>query len=400
MDVAESLMSTPINPNNFPAKLWHLVNSPHYQSICWDSSGEGVIVDKPLFESELLRPSDPTNEASDWFKTTNFSSFIRQLNLYGFRKVVPVSAESPNSRHPGGDIGAGDGHLHHFYSAYFRKEHPELLVNLKRMTSSNKAKMAAGLKVNSRLPNRFQRLLTDSLVDQSNIGPMSIEQDHRIFRRDSHSPYFYGSPASCSHIGFPLKELDRTPTPPRQWPSSIGMLQGQLDSQSSFPGNNIIFPVLQRFPTDVKYTLSAVPTSSHSAMSGALQQYGSYVPPTAQYSHPYYPTAVLPCCTSQAHMECLVSCSGSALPSYQHCSYFQDDMDTSSNVSDKTLAIEQMKLLVSDVPSVTKLVQQEDLAETRGVSKVNKPSDLSLLVDVVCRQGQFTKEEELGESKT
>ncbi|KAJ1184903.1 hypothetical protein NDU88_001700 [Pleurodeles waltl] len=163
MEIEDALLSTPINPNNFPAKLWRLVNSPRYQSIRWDSRGEGVIIDQQLFESELLCPSKPLDEATELFKTTNFTSFIRQLNLYGFRKVVLGVGSNPGQLHPGGDLGAGDGHLHHFHNVHFRKDHPDMLVNLKRLTSANKAKLAAGLEVNSRPPNRFQRLLTNSL---------------------------------------------------------------------------------------------------------------------------------------------------------------------------------------------------------------------------------------------
>uniref|UniRef100_A0A8C8RG34 Heat shock factor protein 5 n=1 Tax=Pelusios castaneus TaxID=367368 RepID=A0A8C8RG34_9SAUR len=112
------LLAAPINPNNFPAKLWRLVNSPRFRSIRWDARGEGLLIDQPLFEAELL----------GLFKTSNFTSFIRQLNLYGFRKVVlgPPAAPAP------------PGPLHHFHSPHFRRDRPDLLVHLKRLTSANK----------------------------------------------------------------------------------------------------------------------------------------------------------------------------------------------------------------------------------------------------------------------
>uniref|UniRef100_A0A3Q3FTM8 HSF-type DNA-binding domain-containing protein n=1 Tax=Labrus bergylta TaxID=56723 RepID=A0A3Q3FTM8_9LABR len=87
MDVGEWSLPHSINPNNFPAKLWRLVNNPENSSIRWDSHGEGILIDKGLFEKQILSPSTIPSYNADAFKTTNFSSFVRQLNLYGFRKT-------------------------------------------------------------------------------------------------------------------------------------------------------------------------------------------------------------------------------------------------------------------------------------------------------------------------
>ncbi|XP_059827473.1 heat shock factor protein 5-like [Hypanus sabinus] len=186
----EFLLSTPINPNNFPAKLWRIVNSPRYRSIRWDPRGEGLIVDQQLFESELLAPIKNISNGAKLepntdllFKTTNFTSFIRQLNLYGFRKLGQGSSEHPVP----GELGAGDGLLHHFHNPSFKQDHPELLINMKRLTSANKAKLAAGLQVNTRPPNRFQRYLTNSM---DSIGQT---------KGDRHAPIVLGYPWLSRH---------------------------------------------------------------------------------------------------------------------------------------------------------------------------------------------------------
>ncbi|KAM4646748.1 heat shock factor protein 5-like [Amazona ochrocephala] len=93
-----------LNPSHFPAKLWQLVNSPRFGSVRWDARGEGLLIDQRLFERELLP-------------------------------------------------------LLHFHSPHFRRDRPDLLVRLKRLTSANKAKLAAGLQVPSRPPQRSRRLL-------------------------------------------------------------------------------------------------------------------------------------------------------------------------------------------------------------------------------------------------
>ncbi|NXF70451.1 HSF5 protein, partial [Ciccaba nigrolineata] len=146
-----------INPNNFPAKLWRLVNSPRVQSICWDARGEGLIIDQQLFEREVLGTGpggDGASGAAGLFKTKSFASLTRQFNLYGFRKLGETSSAAGG----GSDGGGGcPGPLHRFYSPHFLRDHPDLLVRVKRLTKANKAKLAAGLEVKSRPPTASQR---------------------------------------------------------------------------------------------------------------------------------------------------------------------------------------------------------------------------------------------------
>lgn len=146
-----------LNPSHFPAKLWELVNSPRCGSVRWDARGEGLLIDQRLFERELLGAEAAGDGAAldgEVFKTRNFASFIRQLNLYGFRKLGP--GPGPLQDPAGGDGGSSAGALLHFYSPHFRRDRPELLVNLKRLTRANKAKLAAGLELPSRPAQRSQ----------------------------------------------------------------------------------------------------------------------------------------------------------------------------------------------------------------------------------------------------
>ncbi|KAG7500849.1 heat shock factor protein 1 isoform X1 [Solea senegalensis] len=67
----------------FLTKLWTLVEDPDTDPlICWSPSGSSFhVFDQGRFSKEVL---------PKFFKHNNMASFIRQLNMYGFRKVVHI----------------------------------------------------------------------------------------------------------------------------------------------------------------------------------------------------------------------------------------------------------------------------------------------------------------------
>uniref|UniRef100_A0A3Q2D0C4 HSF-type DNA-binding domain-containing protein n=1 Tax=Cyprinodon variegatus TaxID=28743 RepID=A0A3Q2D0C4_CYPVA len=142
----ESITDTPggggdLSAPIFPAKLWRMVNNPEDGAIRWDICGKVIIIDQQLLETRILSPSSIT---ADSFKTTNFTSFVRQLNLYGFKKHQPRVDQ----------VKAGEARSYHYYSnPNFVRSSPQLLRNLVRLTVGNKAKLSAGQRLTSRLPN-------------------------------------------------------------------------------------------------------------------------------------------------------------------------------------------------------------------------------------------------------
>lgn len=76
-------------PTPFLSKTYQIVDDPSFDDVVsWNDDGSAFIVWKPAEFARDLLPK--------YFKHNNFSSFVRQLNTYGFRKIVPDRWEFSN----------------------------------------------------------------------------------------------------------------------------------------------------------------------------------------------------------------------------------------------------------------------------------------------------------------
>ncbi|XP_051918110.1 heat shock factor protein 4 [Hippocampus zosterae] len=108
--------------SNVPAfltKLWTLVEDPDTNHlICWSATGTSFhVFDQGRFAKEVL---------PKYFKHNNMASFVRQLNMYGFRKVVNI--EQSGLVKPERD----DTEFQHLY---FLQGHEHMLEHIKRKVS-------------------------------------------------------------------------------------------------------------------------------------------------------------------------------------------------------------------------------------------------------------------------
>lgn len=72
---------------SFPRKLWRIVEDAAFTSVHWNDEGDTVVIEADLFQIEVLQ----RRGMDQIFETDSIKSFIRELNLYGFRKVCPSS---------------------------------------------------------------------------------------------------------------------------------------------------------------------------------------------------------------------------------------------------------------------------------------------------------------------
>ncbi|KAA0159662.1 hypothetical protein FNF31_04738 [Cafeteria roenbergensis] len=93
----------------FVKKTWDILDRAEHQDlVSWSPAGDSILVHQPArFSSEIL---------PNFFKHRNFSSFVRQLNLYSFRKT----GDDPSCRE--------------FRHPLFRRDRPDLLPQIRRRT--------------------------------------------------------------------------------------------------------------------------------------------------------------------------------------------------------------------------------------------------------------------------
>ncbi|XP_062986026.1 heat shock factor protein 1 isoform X2 [Elgaria multicarinata webbii] len=134
--------------SNVPAfltKLWTLVEDPDTDPlICWSPSGNSFhVFDQGQFAKEVL---------PKYFKHNNMASFVRQLNMYGFRKVIHIEQ---------GGLVKPEKDDTEFQHPYFLRGQEHLLENIKRKVTNVSGVKNEDIKVRQ---DNVTKLLTDVQV--------------------------------------------------------------------------------------------------------------------------------------------------------------------------------------------------------------------------------------------
>ncbi|CAL7949303.1 unnamed protein product [Xylocopa violacea] len=161
----------------FPQKLWRIVNECKSGAIRWSLNGNTILLDYKKFQKQYL------DAGNSIFKTKNITSFIRQLNLYGFRKVTSHNRDPIcNSHNPD---------VHEFLHENFRTGRPDLLSRVYRKTAGKlkhcqriSVKTATEQNFLTKGPDNMSRLHMCRLALTKALEQISREyqkmQNHRI----------------------------------------------------------------------------------------------------------------------------------------------------------------------------------------------------------------------------
>lgn len=134
-----------LSGSNVPAfltKLWTLVEDPDTDPlICWSPSGTSFhVFDQGRFSKEVL---------PKFFKHNNMASFIRQLNMYGFRKVVHIEH---------GGLVKPERDDTEFQHPFFIRGQEHLLENIKRKVTNVSSVRQEEVKMSA---DEVSKILTD-----------------------------------------------------------------------------------------------------------------------------------------------------------------------------------------------------------------------------------------------
>jgi len=121
--------------NRFIAKTYLIVNSDE-PTACWIHGGKSFVILDPKKFSKTVLPK--------YFKHNKLTSFVRQLNFYGFHKIridpsALVKSENIDSRDASDNETKERNDIVCFQHKFFQANQPKLLQNIQRATKQSGA---------------------------------------------------------------------------------------------------------------------------------------------------------------------------------------------------------------------------------------------------------------------
>ena len=124
----------------------------------------------------MIVVKDPTRFASkiipNFFDHNKFSSFARQLNFYGFRKIPSLVLRKSDSNHTKSKAVT-------FQNAKFKRGHPELMSGIIRSTKSSHNENSFQQKEIDKLKGKVQDM-------EESLGELQVQFESKILEMQEH----------------------------------------------------------------------------------------------------------------------------------------------------------------------------------------------------------------------
>uniref|UniRef100_A0A8C4XES5 Uncharacterized protein n=1 Tax=Erpetoichthys calabaricus TaxID=27687 RepID=A0A8C4XES5_ERPCA len=247
-------------------------------------------------------------------------------------------------------LGGVDGTLHHFLHPNFKKGHPELLVNVKRLTGVNKAKLEAGIEVTCRKPSQKRKFLSYS-TGSSEQG--RLEDQGTIFFRLLTLILFIFSIVKTHHAFYMenlhfMKGPDPSPISQHMWPNHSRMYMRKIDGYSQHPDWGMPVSVYQGLPLQASCAVQTNSSQLHDQQSP--QRIGDL-----EHNFNWHLTHVKQYPSLQGKLPCPVGGRNSFSPNWQHTSSCSSEESRKMDVSLETVFQIADELQVSPKASMVKV---------------------------------------------
>lgn len=148
----------------FLTKTYNMINECDPAIASWSDDGEMIVVKDPTrFASKII---------PNFFGHNKFSSFARQLNFYGFRKIPSLVLRKTDSNHTKSKVVT-------FQNAKFKRGHPELMSGIIRSTKSSHNENSFQQKEIDRLKGKLHEM-------EELLGDLQVQFDSKILEMQEH----------------------------------------------------------------------------------------------------------------------------------------------------------------------------------------------------------------------